>query len=300
VSDEFNALIVADGTLPVLMPEARLLRCRPGEQIGVRFGLLNALNEPLLGTVEVNAPSGWQAPEPASIPVDLQPGGAAQLACTLTVPADAQQAPHFVRIELRGLVQRVVLFPEGGAPQRFSDRPEAELAEVERAQPILPAPKPRATIGDEWLTLVADDPGASNPAASTPGVCLLPGPEWDEASEHDGKPARYAERLPRLGAPNFLINDPPPRDLELRLTYQSVGEGSVQLYDGASYHVLGALPAIDEWSEVTVRVPRELLLTPGVDRSQHVGLNVMGSIDADRVWLHRIEVRVAPEEDPGQ
>ncbi len=296
VSDEFNALIVADGgTLPFLVPETRLLRCRPGEQVEVRFGLLNALDRPLRGAIAISAPAGWAAAEPASIPVDLQPQSAAQLACTLTVPEDAQQAPQFVRIELAGLAQRVVLFPEGGPPQRFSDRPAAELAEVERSHPILPAPAPRATIGGEWLVLAADDPRADNPAAHTPGVCLLPGPEWDEVAEHDGRPARYAERLPRLGAPNFLINDPPPRDLELHLTYESVGEGSVQVYDGESYHTLGALPAADTWSEVTVRVPREVLLTPGVDRPQHVGLNVMGGIDAERLWLHRIEVRVAPE-----
>lgn len=295
VGDEFNALVVADSTPPFLVPESRLIRCRTGEPVTLHFGLLNALDRPLQGSVEIAAPRGWPAPEPASIPVDLQPDGAADLSCALSVPADAERAPQFARLELAGLVQRVILFPEDGPPQRFTDAPEAELAEAERRPPVLPEPRPRPTIGAEWIELAADDPRADNPAAHSPGVCLLPGPEWDAVAERDGLPARYAERLPRLGGPNFLINDPPAADLEVRLIYQSEGEGSLQVYDGASYHVLAPVPPAKEWSEVTVRVPREILLAPGADRPQHPGMNVMGMIDADRLWLHRIAVRAVAD-----
>lgn len=296
-SDEFNAVIIADSTLPFLIPARRLVRCRTGEPATVHFGLLNAFDRPLQGTIEISAPEGWAQPEPASIPVDLQVGSAADLACTLTVPEDAVQAPHFVRIEMAGLVQRVMLYPEDGPPQRFTDTPEAELAEAERTRAVLPAPQPRPTIGEEWLVLMADDPQADNPAAHSPGICLLPGPEWDEAAEHDGLPARYGARMPRVGGPNFLINDPPATDLEVRLTYQSEGEGTVEVYDGANYHLAAEMPPADEWSTLTARVPREILMTPGVDRSQHPGLNVMGAISADRIWLHSLEVRLAPAEE---
>jgi hypothetical protein len=37
-------------------------------------------------------------------------------------------------------------------------------------------------------------------------------------------------------------------------------------------------------------------MTPGVDRPQARGMNVMGMITAEKIWLHKIEVRVAAEE----
>ena len=38
-------------------------------------------------------------------------------------------------------------------------------------------------------------------------------------------------------------------------------------------------------------------MTPGADRSQHPGLNILCAIECDRVWVHRIEVRAAPAEE---
>ena len=83
----------------------------------------------------------------------------------------------------------------------------------------------------------------------------------------------------------------------MRLTYQSVGEGTLEIYDGARYHEIAAVPAADQWSTVTARVPRAILMTPGVDRPQARGLNVMGAINAGRIWLHTLEVRVAPADE---
>jgi hypothetical protein len=296
LGDEFNALIVADETLPFLVPAQRLMRCRTGEQATVHFGVLNPREASLQGTLAIEAPDGWPAPEPAEIAVDLKPGNAANLSFALQVPQDAVQAPHFARIEMAGLVQRVALYPEDGPPQRFTDTPGAELAEAERSPAVLPMPQPRPTIGEEWIALVADDPRVDNPRAHSPGVCLLAGPEWDAAKEHDGLPAVYGEEMPRVGGPNFLINDPPTADLEVRLTYQSVGDGVVKIYDGKQYHAVGEMPQADEWSTLTVPVPREIIMTPGVDRPQARGMNVMGMITAEKIWLHKIEVRVAAEE----
>jgi len=296
VRDEFNALIVSGSSYPFLVPEARLIRCRTGEPVRVRFGVLNALDRPLQGTIAVVAPAGWPAAEPATVPVDLQPGSSAVLDCTLTVPEDAVQAPHFVRIELSGLVQRVMLFPEDGAPQRFTDRPLAEIETAPEPSPILAAPAPRQTIGDEWLAVMADDPTAENPRAHSPGVCFLPGTEWDRPAMHEGRTARYGERLPRLGGPNFLVNDPPARDVEVRLTCWADGPGSVDVYDGEQYHAVAELTVTGEWTAVTARVPRQIMMTPGADRGQHPGLNIMFAVDCPKLWVHQIEVRAAPEE----
>jgi hypothetical protein len=297
VSDEFNAVIVADSTLPFLVPADRMIDCRTGDSVDVHFGLLNATQEPLQGEIEISAPAGWPQPEPASIPVDLQAGSAANLSFALTVPAGAVQAPQFARIEMAGLVQRVALYPEDGPPQRYTDTPEAELAEAERTPAALPAPEKRPAIGAEWMAVEAEDPRATNATVHSPGICLLKGPEWDDPAEHDGRIARYAQNLPRLGGPNFLINDPPTAALELRLTYQSEGAGEIRVYDGETYHKIAEMPPADEWSTVTARVPREIVMTPGVDRPQVRGLNIMGSLNAERIWLHRMEVRVAPAEE---
>ncbi len=295
--DEFNALILSESTYPFIVPERRMVRCRTGETVQVQVGILNALDRPLTGSMQIRAPAGWEPPEPASIDVDLEPGGSATVTSAVTVPVGAERAPHFLRLELSGLLQRVMLFPEDGPPQRFTDTPEEELAAAERTSPILAPPRPRPTIGEEWLEVVADAPDAMNPRANSPGVCFLPGPEWDAPAMRDGKMARYAERLPRLGGPNFLINDPPPADVEVRLTYRSEGEGTVGVYDGEQYHTVVELPATDEWATVTARVPHEPMMTPGADRSQHPGLNILCAIECDRVWVHRIEVRAAPPEE---
>ncbi|MGC9317133.1 MAG: hypothetical protein ACP5KN_03750 [Armatimonadota bacterium] len=294
--DEFNALIVSESTYPFIVPESRLLRCRTGETVQVHFGVLNALDRELQGSLDLIGPLGWPEPEPSSIEVDLEPGSSATLACSLRVPEDAMQAPHFLHLELSGLRQRVMLYPEDGRPQRFTDQPEEELVAAERTSPILPPPAPRQTIGEDWLEVTADDPASENVRVHSPGVCFLPGPEWDRPTEHEGRTARYGEHLPRLGGPNFLVNDPPARDIEVRLTYFAHAPGSMSVYDGEQYQQVAELDATGEWATATARVAREIIMSSTADRPQHPGLNIMFDVDCPGVWVHSIEVRAVPVE----
>ena len=140
----------------------------------------------------------------------------------------------------------------------------------------------------------ADDPDRDNVRAHSPGVCFLPGAEWDRPALHEGRVARMGERLPRVGGPNFLVNEPPTRDIEVRLTYRAEEPGAVRVYDGESYREVAALEVTGEWATANGRVPREVILSADADRQNYPGMNLMFDVDCARVWVHRIEVRAAP------
>ena len=130
---------------------------------------------------------------------------------------------------------------------------------------------------------------------NVPGVCFLPrSQEWDLPAEHKGKPARYAEVLPRLGGANLLLNNPDPAaDAELRITYCAKKAGPVSAYDGKKYHEVCKLAAAADWTTTTFRVPKSLLANPNADRSTHPGTNIMFDVRVDGLWVHRIEARRA-------
>ena len=293
--DEFNAVILSRKARPFLVPTRRLIPCRTGETVPVQAHMLNALDARLAATARLHPPEGWPITTDPTWRIGLAPGARAETTWQLTVPAGVVRRPHFARIECAGLVQRVILFPEDGEPQRFSDMSPAEVAEV--------APKPGARrvipkIGGEWLEVAADAPNAQNVAAHRPGVCFLPGREWDPPAEHEGRTARYGERLPRVAAPNFLINEPPEGDVEVRLTYWTQQPGVMHVYDGKRYHRVADLAETGRWATASGRITAEHLMATDADRPNHPGYNVMLDVDCPAVWVHKIEVRAAdqPEE----
>jgi len=186
-----------------------------------------------------------------------------------------------------------MLYPEDGEPQTFTDMSKEEIARLVKKRKA-PAPVPQK-IGTDWIALVADDPDALNPAAHRPGVCFLPGKEWDKPAEHEGKMARYAEHIPRLGAPNFLVNDPPDGDIEIRLTYWTTAGGIVNVYDGKEYHAVATLTERGKWAESAALVPAKYLTDPRADRPQYPGVNVMFDVKCRDVYIHKLEVRAVTE-----
>jgi len=289
LSDEFNALIVTDSTYPFLVPRERLVRCKVGGRVRLAVDVLNSSTRKLTGELRVTVPAGWEAPVTSAWELDLEPGASGTYFYPLSVPRDAVRCPHFARIEHSGLVQRVILFPEDGQPQTFSDLELEETPEV-TTEPAAPPPP----IGEDWLEVVADDPDTENVAAHRPGVCFLPGQEWDPPAVHDGKPARYGERIPRLAAPNFLVNGPPDRDIEVRLTYWTAAPGDMSVYDGKTYHKVADLSDTGRWATVTARVDRAIWADLGADRPTYPGTNIMFDVNCKAVYVHKIEVRGAP------
>ncbi len=290
--DEFNAVILTNSTYPFLVPEARLIRCKVGDTVTIRFSLWNALKEMLKTTVHLKAPQGWGAAKPSSWPVEVAPGDAVTGTCALRVPEEAERRPYFARLECSGLVQRIMLFPEDGSPQVFSDLKVSDLPAPRQGRQ---ASGPPPTIGDQWLQVLADDTNSDNVVAHRPGVCFLPGKEWDQPAMHDGKMARYGERLPRLAAPNFIVNDPPDRDIEVRLIYWTQSVGVMHVYDGRRYHEVAKLADTGRWATVAARVPRAIWDTPRADRGQYPGKNIMFDVDCPSVYVHKIEVRGTPQ-----
>ncbi len=293
LSDEFNALILSDSAHPFLVPEERLIRCNVGERVRLGLEVLNCSDDKLAGELKAAAPSGWEAAVPSSRELDLPSGGVGSYSYSVTVPRDAIRRPHFVRFEHSGLVQRVMLFPEDGEPQVFSDLKTEDLPEV-AATPAARAPAPPPPIGEDWLEVVADDPKGQDVAAHRPGVCFLPGREWDAAAMQEGRMARYGERLPRVGAPNFLVNDPPEGDIEVRLTYWTATPGDMNVYDGKQYHKVADLSETGRWATVTGRVARSFWADPVADRPQHPGTNILFDVNCKAVYIHKIEVRAVP------
>ncbi|MFQ5811087.1 MAG: hypothetical protein ACE5JM_15825, partial [Armatimonadota bacterium] len=291
LSDGFNAVIVTEGTYPFLAPETRLVRCKTGERVELRVDLLDAMGRKLTGTLRVHAPPEWAAPQPSSWKVDLAPGEATEKRCALSVPPDAIRRPHFLRLECSGLVQRVMLFPENGKPQRFSDLDPDDLP-VPARTPAAPAARP--PMGETWLEVVADDRRSDSVAAHRPGVCFLPGREWDPPTMHEGKMARYGERIPRLGSPNFLVNDPSDRDIEVRLTYWTQSGGTMNVYDGRQYRKVADLTETGRWATATGRVEGAILADPRAERAPYPGTNIMFDVNCTSVYIHKIEVRALP------
>ena len=291
LGDEFNALILTDSTYPFLLPAQRVIRCKVGQTVPVEFSVHNALSQDFQQTVKVVAPRGWGQATPSSFSLNLPPGEGFVGQCSIAVPSEAIRRPHFLRLECSGLIQRVILFPEDGRPQVFSNMDVSQLAGSKR--PARP-PRPPSTIGNEWLSVSADELNGQNVPAHRPGVCLLPSKEWDPPATHEGKKAWYGERLPRLGGPNFIVNDPPDADIELRITYWTQSEGTVHVYDGRQYHDVLGLRDEGRWASAMARVPRKLWQASTADRPQHPGVNIMFDVDCAAVYVHSIEVRKAP------
>jgi hypothetical protein len=291
LSDEFNALILSDSTYPFLVPQERLVRCKVGERIRLAVHVLNSSERKLTGELRATAPAGWEPPVPSSWKLDLASGGLGRCSCFVAVPPDAICRPHFARIEYSGLVQRVMLFPEDGQPQTFSELKASDLPAVATKPATAAAPPP---MGETRLEVVADDGQGQDVAAHRPGVCFLPGNEWDAAAVHEGRMARYGERLPRVASPNFLVNEPPDGDIEVRLTYWTATPGNMNVYDGKQYHKVADLSETGRWATVTARVGRAIWGDPAADRPTYPGTNIMFDVNCKAVYVHRIEVRAAP------
>lgn len=297
LTDEYNALLFAGDAPPLLVPAARLVRIRKSAgRVSYAFSLANPSPRRLTTVVRVVPPPEWHRSDPAIVPavfkVDLPAGGVVARNGSFPVPASLTRKPYFLRYECGDSIQRTIVYPEAGAPQTFTDLSPERIAALAKKQTAAQHLAPRP-LGPDWVGVRADDPHAADPAACRPGICFLPGREWDPPAEHEGKVARYGERLPRAGAPNFLVNEPPPGDLEIRLTYWSRSGGTMNLYDGKRYRRIAVLPPTRKWSQLTARVPAALLATPGIDRTSYPGVNVLFDLDCASVFVHRLEARAA-------
>ena len=71
--------------------------------------------------------------------------------------------------------------------------------------------------------------------------------------------------------------------------------GRVQIYDGGKYHDVGEFERSDEWRTDTWTVPRDIFAGEAADYGRNnPGFNVLGQINAPRIYVHSIEVRMAP------
>ena len=170
-----------------------------------------------------------------------------------------------------------------------------KLALMEK--PVVPdqTPIPGNPFGEDWQSLTADAPYPCDVERHRPGVCLLPGREWSRPRTHDGRAAVHGGFYPGAGGPNFLVNDPPRRDIEVRLTYWTEAGGTLRAYDGTGYHRVAELTSKGAWATATGRVGVDILAAPKADTPAHPGLNIMFEVRSDDVYVHRIEVRAAPE-----
>jgi len=164
---------------------------------------------------------------------------------------------------------------------QWMERPIESVGEV---------PISRERIGVEWVSVAADDADNESVRRYRPGVCFLGNGEWAPPKEHDGRIARFGGHYPGQGGPNFLINDPPQRELELRLSYWTEFGGTVRVYDGRRYHRLAELTARRRWATLSCRVRGSLLKNPAADRPEP-GWNILCEIDSKGVYVEKIEVR---------
>jgi hypothetical protein len=288
LGDSFGIVLLGDAPWPVLRPSERLIRCEKGRALQLSATLLNSTGEELRGTLDLHAPEGW-AVEPGASEFAMAPGESHRFDFAATVPEDVVRRPHFIRIETAGLTQRIIIFPEDGTPQIITER-DGPL--------VMPRPASAApatgVIGDEWLSVVAGEPGDQRASVHLPGVNFY-NMEWIGARDHEGKSARYGQQMPGWGGPNFWVNNPDrERDLQVRVTYLTAEPGRVQVYDGNKYHDIGELVAGDEWRTDTWTVSRDILAGEDVNYGKRLpGFNVLLQFASPGVWVHSIEVRAS-------
>ncbi len=290
IGDSFALVALDDLGQPIVRPSVRTVRCSVGDEVVFGVNVLNATGRRAVGSLTAQAPDGWRI-EPEGAHYDLAPGERLRVELALTVPDDAVRRPWFVRINGGDQVQRVIIFPEDGAPQVIS-----ELSEPLRGTPPPGVAEAPGDIGDEWLSVTAGEIFDDVLGRHVPGVSFFSA-EWAPPEEKSGRLARYGELIrPRMGGPNFWVNRPDlERDLLVRVTALTPDGGVVQLYDGASYHVIGELAASEEWQTREFRADRAIFATEGADHSREPGLNLLGQFSAPAIWVHEIAVRAAPD-----
>ncbi len=298
LGDSFALVVLGECPRAVLRPEARTIRSTVGETVTVAASLLNATGGRVTGELGAAAPEGWSVTRGGQLEYALDLGEEARFELAVTVPAEAQRRPYFVKLTVGEVTQRVIVFPEDGAAQVITER-EGPLA---MQRPPVEA-GPTGPIGDEWLKVTAGEPGDNAVAAHRPGVCFYPG-EWANAREHMGKIARYAEYIALgMGGPNFWINDPDrtdnaARDLLMRITCIAPEGGRVQVFDGEKYHDVGEMEAGEQWRTDTWTVSRDIFAEATANYGRNnPGFNVLGQFNAPTIRIHSIEVRMSPLDD---
>lgn len=287
LNDEYAIILIGSTAAPTLRPATMVARGNAGGSIVTECRIVNTTDQPAIGAVRCSLPRGWPQPEVAAFDYRLKPGESKVCRLLVSIPKDVQRRPHFVQFKAGDAVQRCIVFPVDGRPQVVSRQPEPEYTPTSRTKR-----RPRL-LSTEWRGVTAGDLRDSQVRGNVPGVCFLPrSQEWDSPAEHNGKVARYAEVIPRLGGANFFVNNPDPSaDLEVRMSYCAKKAGHLWAYDGKKYHDLGPVPQADDWATATFRVPKDILASPNADRANHPGANVMFDVRVDGVYVHRIEAR---------
>ena len=201
---------------------------------------------------------------------------------------------HLCGVVVNELASRGHLSEERGQEIAAANAILDKLALMEKSLVPKRAPTPEKTFGEQWESFTADDPYPCDVDRHRPGVCLLPGREWGRPRNHGGRTAVHGGFYPGAGGPNFLVNDPPPRDIEVRLNYWTEAGGALRVYDGVKYHRVADLTTKGAWDTVTGRIRAEIVAAPKADAA-HPGLNIMFEVRSDDVYVHRIEVRAVEE-----
>jgi len=290
IGNEFAALILSNGTFAVLMPEKRKITCRAGETVQVKCGLVNIFDATIEGTLTVEAPRGWQVQGRRDFSYSIEPGEERTFETEVVVPGDVEKRPYFVKFETLGLVQRTMIFPHDGKPQKITDLTEPPVRIKPKRVGKATAP-PTRRIGTKPLSVTAGELTDQDMAAHNPGICFLPGPEWDPPAEYKGKIARYGEVIPRLGGPNLSVNGPAPdADYVITLTYVAPKGGKVEAYDGKEYNTLGELKPGNAWRTDSYKLPHAMFAGEEADRSSLPGKQVLLQITAPAVYVHEARV----------
>lgn len=288
MNDEYGIVLFGGTPHPVLRPAAVRVDAGAGGTAALSCRLVNTTEETVVGRLEARVPAGWQLLGTGARDYRLAPGAAEQLTVRVELPDDVECRPYVVAFHAGSALQRTIVVPHDGRPQVVSRQP-------------LPAPRvrrstvrPAATLGAEWVSVVAGDSGYKRVRGRVPGVAFYAkNDEWDGAEPHAGRPACYGEVLPRIGGPNFYVTDPAPdAPLDVRITYRSKTPGELRVYDGKRYHSVMRLPGADDWRTAIGQVPAALLRDGGVDMSRtDPGKNVMFEVRVDGVHVHRIDAR---------
>ena len=285
LDDSFGAVLLTDGSYPVLMPAHEIIECKSSETVEAPCSLLNLTSEPLTGELTVDPPAGFRLLRPATQEYSLAPGEKADFDCLLEPPPGVTREPHIIIYRTRGLTQRTVILPTGGAERIITDMeltPEEYVATADRKS---------WPDGTEPLGVTAGEKGDTN-HRRTPGVAFYQPIEWDAPAEHLGKIARFGEMLPRLGGPNSMINGLDKRsDWIVTVTYRSDTGATLKVYDGDSYLNLADLPAGEDWQTVEAQLPAEVLKGEKMDRGPGPAWDLLCAFEGGAIWVHRIEVR---------
>jgi len=282
----YGFVLMTNAALPVLFPQRKLCYTALGKTEKLSCRLINITGKRLRGSLEIEIPEGWQQHHPEELNYRLKPGESQTFETELVIPEEAEHETYFVHFRTRGLEQRTMLIPVDGRERIIRD-------DQQSPEPLAPHGK----IGPEWLEvsvgqekelwgrMVLTD---NNEYQNDPGVSFYYNAEWSLPLDWQDRKCRYGAMQPFAGGANFWLNGVnPDANYEIEIEYWAEEDGTIRVWDGATFIALGNISGIAAWQKTRFILAADQV----VDAGGTGNTNALFELDVPGIYVQRIAAR---------